>query len=38
MKVVNVAGRRIGKVRVQLLAAEPDGEKKEEDKNVKREA
>jgi putative hemolysin len=38
LKVVNVAGRRIGTVRVQVLAAEVDGENKEEDKNVKREA
>jgi putative hemolysin len=31
LKVINVAGRRIGKVRVQVLVAEPDGEKTEED-------
>jgi putative hemolysin len=31
MKVINVAGRRIGKVRVQVLADEPVVEKKEED-------
>jgi putative hemolysin len=38
LKIINVAGRRIGKVRVQLLADEPAVEKKEEDKIVKREA
>jgi putative hemolysin len=31
LKVINVAGRRIGKVRVQVLVAEPDGEKTAED-------
>lgn len=31
MKVINVAGRRIGKVKVQLLAEESASEKKEED-------
>ncbi len=31
LKVINVAGRRIGKVRVQVLESEPAEEKKEED-------
>jgi CBS domain containing-hemolysin-like protein len=31
LKVVNVAGRRIGKVRVQLLETEPAEEKQGED-------
>jgi putative hemolysin len=31
LKVINVAGRRIGKVRVQVLAAEPDSEPEEQD-------
>jgi putative hemolysin len=38
LKVINVAGRRIGKVRVQVLADEAAVEKKEEDKAIKREA
>ena len=32
MKVINVAGRRIGKVKVRVLTDEPAGEKKAEDK------
>jgi CBS domain containing-hemolysin-like protein len=31
LKVINVAGRRIGKVRVQVLESEPAEEKNEED-------
>jgi putative hemolysin len=31
LKVINVAGRRIGKVRVQVLEDEPAGETKVED-------
>lgn len=37
LKVINVAGRRIGKVRVQVLTDEEQSEKKEDDKSVKRE-
>ncbi len=37
LKVINVAGRRIGKVKVQVLAAAPVGEPEEKNPNVKRE-